>query len=481
MRTRMRAFPGLAVVLAVGVSVMAQGAPRADRRAASDSSPASPATPAEAPSPRSDRRAESNFVSIQGRVVDDETGDTIEYFSLQKGLQDGRDPSKIAWQHPRRIPGSGTIVDGRTVLDRNPHGEFSDSVGLGEGEGGRRDRIRILADGYEPEPVLDRLPGPADAGKTVEVTVRLRRGRSLAGRVVDHAGRPAAGAKLFLIRPGGGGSIRVVDDVMGEGSDTGLLDPSVTRAAADEQGRFRITGVGDATLVGVSAPTLHFWTAPVPPPGEELAIRLPEPATLRIPYAIEGDAAEAHIWLHLKQPEDLAQRLWVTRTIKIPNRGEAILRDAAPGEYTLWRRKMLPIGEHPRRTSVELRKFTLESGKAAEVSFVREGRPVSGTVLPTPGGVVLMLYVGIASLEEPDLRSPSRRWLDIVACDEEGRFRTAHVPPGEYVVHAAGYRFGPRHEPFGTFNDRIDFNGSVPVTVPPDGNPPEVRIMLEGR
>jgi hypothetical protein len=455
MRTKTQTFPGLAVVLAAGVVAMAQGLPQSDRQDGSDS------------------------VTIQGRVVDDETGDPIEYFSLQKGRADVHDPSKIAWSYPRAIPSGGTIVGGRTIPYRNPRGEFNAYVDLSEAEADRWDRIRVLADGYEPEPVLYPPFVPAEAGNTVELTVRLRRGRSLVGSVVDHAGRPAARAKLCLIRPSGG-QIRVVDDVIGEGSDTGLLDPSVTRAMADEQGRFRLTGVGDAQLIGVSAPTFHFWTVPVPPPGEELAIRLPEPATLRIPYAIEGDAPETHIWLHLKQPEDLKQRLSVTRNIAIPNGGEAILRDVPPGEYTLWRRKMLPIGEYPRKSSVEHRKLTLGSGDAVEVSFVRAGSPVSGTVITPQREAVRMLYVGIEPAGDPEPGFPFRRWFDIVACDEKGRFQTAHVPPGDYVVHAAGYRDQPRYEPFGTFNDRIDFTGSAPVTVPPNGNPPDVRIMLDG-
>ena len=68
---------------------------------------------------------------------------------------------------------------------------------------------------------------------------------------------------------------------------------------ADEEGRFRITGVGDATAIGVSAPTLHLWTTPIPSLGEEPTIRLPEPATIRLPYAIDGDEDEAAFQLLL--------------------------------------------------------------------------------------------------------------------------------------------------------------------------------------
>lgn len=432
-------------------------------------------------------QSERHRIAIRGRVVDDETGDPIESFTLESGRLKGQDPAETSWGGYRRsVPNSYTIVNGKAVpTGRNPLGEFADSLEVGEDGTGHRRWLRVVADGYEPRPVNDRPPEPTDAGKTIEVSVRLKRGRPLIGRVVDHVGRPAAGAKLVLIRPGGT-RIRVGDDVIGEGSDTGLLDPAVTRAVADEQGRFRITGVGDARALGVSAPTLHFWTVPIPAPGEELTVRLPEPATLRIPYAIDGDAPETAFWLHLKPPEDLAERLWIARNLVVANRGEAVLRDATPGEYTLWRIKTLTIGDHRWRTSVEHRALMVESGHTAVVDFVRSGGgPIAGAVSGPEGEGARMIFVGIepVSAAAPAGVSPRfpLRMLDIVACGEGGQFQTARIPPGVYVAHAASYRTGPRYEPFGTFNDAPDFIGSTPVTVPPDGSPPTVRIVLVGR
>jgi hypothetical protein len=71
--------------------------------------------------------------------------------------------------------------------------------------------------------------------------------------------------------------------------------------------------------------------------------------------------------------------------------------------------------------------------------------------------------------------------LDIVACGEDGRFRTARIPPGAYVAHAVGYRTRPRYGPFVAGIEVFDFMGSIPVTVPPDRSPPAVRIVLVGR
>jgi hypothetical protein len=391
------------------------------------------------------------IVHIEGRAVDAETGAPIEHFALQRGRVDRADPSKIAWGFPRIVPNSHTVRDGQPTYSPNPKGEFSDFARLMPGDQDHWDRLRVLADGYEPAMVLDRPPGPADAGRTLVVTVRLNRGKALVGRVLDHAGQPAVGARLALLRPGRG-TFRVVDDALGEGSDTGLLDPAITRAVADAEGRFRLPGVGDATHVVVMAPTLHAAVVAVPPAGEPVAIRLPAPTALRIPYAVAGDAPEALLWFAWTGPKDLGNRLGITRNVTVPNGGEAVLRDVPSGEYTLWRRKLLPVGGHPRPVSVEHRTLHVAAGDVTEVAYVRKGPRIAGTVLLPEGGVVRSLYVGIEPVGQPAPNIFQEQWLDIVACDEAGRFRTAAIPPGDYVVHAAGYKGQPRYEPFGRFN-----------------------------
>ncbi|CAN5842492.1 hypothetical protein BH23PLA1_BH23PLA1_05120 [soil metagenome] len=436
--------------------------------------------------PEVEHQAEPKGVTIRGLVVDDETGAPVEFFGLQRGRVDDDDPSKLNWgESVQEVPNSHMRIDGKAIRTPNPQGEFSNYVSPGKDRTVRGVWLRVLADGYEPRPVTDRPFDVSDAGKTIELTVRLRRGEPLVGQVVDHLGRPAAGAKLFLIRPNGG-RVQIVDDVVGEGSDTGLLDPTVTRALADGQGRFRITGLGDAIAVGVSAPRLHFWTVPVPEAGEELTIRLPEPATLRIPYAIEGDAVESEFRLGPKTTEELRGRLGVLRNVQVVNGEEAVLRDVTPGEYGLHRSKTLTIGEYRQRVSVDHQTFTVESGRENVVDFVRHrGERISGAVIEDLKGEAGMMFVGIEAVNDPQEPLPlgALRLLDIVACDKNARFRTARIPPGDYVVHVVGYRGRPRYGPFITpLIEAVDFRGSAPVTVPAVGKPPEVCIVLtDGR
>ncbi len=421
-------------------------------------------------------------VVIRGIVVDDETGEPIESFTLEHGRVKGQDVAGAVWGgQSRTVPNSYTIVDGKAIPTRHtPAGEFDESLEIEDVPGRGQAWCRILADGYEPQPITEKPPVAADADTKIDVTVRLKRGRPLVGRVVDHEGRPSAGAKLFLIRPTGM-NIRIVDDVIGEGSDTGLVDPSVTRAVADEQGRFRITGVGDAKALGISATSVHYATVPIPQ-GDEPTIRLPEPATLRIPYAIEGDEAEADIQLIQVGEKG---RVWVVRKVRVPNGGEVVLRDASPGPSTLWKRKLLVHDDYRQKVGVEHRKLTLAPGEVAVASYVRErGHPIQGKVSELELGEARMMFVAIEPVVPPEGKPPGLGIpliLDIVACDADGRFRTARIPPGEYAVRAVGYRHQPRYGPFSGFMEASDFSGSGTVVVPEDGKPPEVRLKLDAR
>jgi hypothetical protein len=89
-----------------------------------------------------------------------------------------------------------------------------------------------------------------------------------------------------------------------------------------------------------------------------------------------------------------------------------------------------------------------------------------------------MIFVGIEPAAGGGIAGGFRRqMLDIVPCGDDGRFQTARIPPGEYIVHAVGYRTRPRYGPFAAM-EASDFAGSAPAFVRLDGNPAEVEIKL---
>ena len=120
-------------------------------------------------------------VEVFGKVVDAETGKPVEAFITQAGKFDPKDPKNVTWGFSET---------------RNTSGGFSATVKWSEGW-----TARILADGYVPQPVLSEAP---PAGKDrIETVIRLKKGRIVHGRVLDHLGKPVKDASVFAVRPNG--------------------------------------------------------------------------------------------------------------------------------------------------------------------------------------------------------------------------------------------------------------------------------------
>ena len=152
-------------------------------------------------------------VEVFGKVVDAETGKPVEAFITQAGKFDPKDPKNVTWGFSET---------------RNTSGGFSATIQWNEGW-----TARILADGYVPQPVLSEAP---PAGKDrIETVIRLKKGRTVRGRVLDHLGKPVKDASVFAVRAIGltlaGG--RAVNSFDGE------EDRTVRGAKTDSEGRFR--------------------------------------------------------------------------------------------------------------------------------------------------------------------------------------------------------------------------------------------------
>src|SRR5215467_2255033 len=158
--------------------------------------------------------APPHLVEVFGKVVDAETGKPVEAFITQAGHFDPKDPKHVTWGFSET---------------RNSSGGFSATIRWNEGW-----TARILADGYVPEPVLSEAP---PAGKDrIETVIRLKKGRTVRGRVVDSRGKPVKDASVFAVRSVGltlaGG--RAVNSFDGE------EDRTVRGAKTDSEGRFEL-------------------------------------------------------------------------------------------------------------------------------------------------------------------------------------------------------------------------------------------------
>ncbi len=403
---------------------------------------------------------EKATVELSGRVVDDETGELVKGFALQEGWPDPKDPSKISW-------GGGTH---HSSLHEN--GSFSVQQGMHKG---RILWLRVLADGYLPQPVTpEPLTAPASAQN---LEVRLKRGLEVHGRVVDHTSKPVAGAKVFL---GGYQGLHLVD---GEAECF-----YCSRTTTDKEGAFVLAGVGEgADSITVSAPSLHVWQVPLTKPDEEILITLPQPATLVLRYDIEGDEDPGQFHLHLKTRE---MKDWKGvgsfQEPTVANKGTTTLSNVTPGVYDLFRMKELRVGQQGGGALCDRRTITLDAGKTSEVEFVRKtGHPITGEVvgLKEAGVPGALIYVKPAAATGDPLKTDEWKLttFDALTCGEDGQFKTARIPPGTYTVIVYAYNPEPRTNIFYTGVRLPDFIGTAKVTVPENAPPPPVRIELKPR
>ncbi len=235
--------------------------------------------------------AASKAIEVSGRVVDDVTGKAIPLFYLQTGRL-GQGPgaaNQIVW------PGSFAQKAG------DAQGQFTAKINWDAGE-----RVRVLAKGFDSELVLREAP-KAGMSRIQEVVVRLKRGRKVSGRVVDHLGKPVAGASLFVV----GNTIRPEIFVTGGEAmevdvDASIRDPSqifhlvedmtVPKFVSDSDGRFTVDGVSDVERwIAVSCPALDLQLASAPPENRragDFEIRLRKAGKLVLRYDIPDAPVE---------------------------------------------------------------------------------------------------------------------------------------------------------------------------------------------
>lgn len=395
-------------------------------------------------------------VEVFGKVVDAETGKPVEGFITQAGKFDPKDPKTVTWGYTET---------------RTTSSSFSATIKWSEGW-----TARILADGYVPQPVLSKAP---PAGKDrIETVIRLKKGRTVRGRVLDHLDKPVPGASVFAIRSlnltlASGKAVHAFD---------GEEDKTVRSAKTDAQGRFEIS-VGDAPTPNraadkqgaedkpapkaggtpglvVSSPALDAWPAPLPEGDAEATIRLPPPTRVEIQYDIEGGEDEASVFLQsLMHEVDAWKGFEIVRYLPIKNQGRIELTSLPPGRYQFARSRMLRHGNIGQGHFLDRQTVEVPGDKPVAVSFSRAtGARLKGAVEWDEGtkltGVIITVRTPAAPGASPIERLFPQsifdaRLLRVGANDKgndkpeivgnRGLFLTERIPPGTYEVYAEGY------------------------------------------
>jgi hypothetical protein len=402
------------------------------------------ATPKPAPKP-----APEPYLDITAKVVDDETGKPVERFALQGGMvQDG----KRIWGFWMQSPGN------------YPQGRLTHRF---SGKIGQEQIMRVIADGYLPEPVAGVMGQPA----IDDMVVRLSRGGTLRGKILDYDGKPAAGATVYLA---GAQPVSLRD---GKPEYFGG-----STAKTDDKGVFKLRGMPkEPATVLVVAQSVRPWPVEVKSLDEPIEVKLSEPGKLRVKYDIEGAAATGTLHLHIKSWEmpgwkgvDSMDRP------QVKNGGEIVIEHLAPGKYDFAR--MVDTGRSTffcDRTTV-----IIESGKTTEAGIIRkEGTVVRGTVSGLdPNEKIESASVRVRTAEVPkgelEMFAPTFDAVPLV----NGTFKTSKLSPGKYVVHVDVYLPEPRtggRERLGMRSP--SYSGEKPVTVPEGGEGPEIVVELRSK
>jgi hypothetical protein len=431
----------------------------------------------------------SQSVEVVGKVVDAETGKPVEAFITQAGKFDPKDPKNVTWGFSET---------------RNTSAGFSATIRWNEGW-----TARILADGYVPQPVLSEAP---PAGRVrIETVIRLKKGRTVRGRVLDHLGKPVKDASVFAVRSNGmtlaGG--RAVNSFDGE------EDRTVRGARTDSEGRFELAlsvaagegppagdppaSAGATPGLAISSPALDAWPVPLPEGNAEAVIRLPSPTRVEIRYDIKGSDEEASVFVQsVMHDVDAWKGFEIVRHIPIRNQGRVELTSLPPGRYQFARSRMIRHGSIGQGYFLDRQFVEVVSGKTTPISFVRTtGTRLAGSVEWDEGtkltGVILSVRK-VASPEDPPserlfphlfdarlLRVSSndgpREEPEIVG--NRGLFLTERIPPGTYEVHAEGYAPLTPEQERRTGLVRATLTAQSTVKVPESGVVPSLKLELK--
>ena len=271
-----------------------------------------------------DSPSQSGTVELSGQVLDERTGLPVTLFAMQWGESSGPG-SEIVW-------GYGLSATVTPIPDGNFHASHSCADG-------KKVSMRIVADGYHPQPVTK----PLTAGARITgLVVRLRRGFEIRGDVLDHTGAPVPSARVYLT---GNMPLRLVN------GNAEVFRGS--RAATDALGRFVLTGA-DASASGYLVVTSGRGATAIaarPALGEKVIIRLGKPARLLVRYAIPEELGKAALNLNLAtwQMEDWSQSKASVRIESSVRNGGEIEFTLSPGVYDFTRHKMVWIGNNETR------------------------------------------------------------------------------------------------------------------------------------
>lgn len=395
-----------------------------------------PAPPSATPAAAEPAKPTDHNVTVFGKVVDDETGELIEQgVIVQGGRFDPSDPAKGAtFGYTRTSGGQKT-------------GKFSTTVNFPQGR-----TARVLVDGYYPMPVVATAP---EAGvKRLEVTLRLKKLRTVSGRVLNHLKEPVAGAKVFSVK-----SVSIIYSGGDSFNSFDSKDEHSVSKTTDEAGRFSGVPVTEMNAIVISDKSFDAWPVQVAEDKTEVVVELPKPSQVTIDFDIEGEGDEAELFYQYLSPFYEKRPEWknvaIERRIKI-KKGKTTLNALPFGSYQISRQRVANMGVVGRYLFIERQFFVVGEGETHHIDWTRKtGARVKAKVTwPEEVEVAGLMYtiLGKPNIDMQGDESPNI--LDGAGINvENGEIHTTLLPPGKYTLEIAVQKPIPE--------ERLRFSGII--------------------
>ena len=386
-------------------------------------------------------------------------GNPIKHYIVQAGHFKPGKPREVEWGYSERR----SFGEGR----------FRTTVRWQEGW-----TARVVADGYLPQPIIHQAP-PANQDR-LEVTVKLRPGRWVQGRVLNHDGSPAVGASVFAVGKRG----LNVDAGLAMRTMSQQEDKAALRATTDEQGKFELA-VGEAISLAVSSPELAAWPMALPEEGHKAEVTLPEPARLVVYYNID-DASETHevFWQMLNHRVPKFKGLRFEKTLEVARDEPLVIKGVTPGKFQIARYRMIRLKDMGFGRMLDRQVFRIKPGETKVIRFSRdEGTRIQGTLTGLADTKLeeALIYVEQKNPTPDEDVGDIPVIVDALKTDAQGAFKTEPLPAGKYTLRAEGYPPLTDEQRFRTGIVQATYVATQEVVVNEDGTVTEVSLRFEAK
>jgi len=354
-----------------------------------------------------------DVLRITGRVVDAETKKPVPAFRVVTGVRWERH-NRTHWDLSRSI----AARDGAFVIERSEPREAT--------------LIRVEADGYRPaisRKVLDKE-------RKVSLRFELQRAKPIVGSVVTRAGKPVAGAKVFVCTPSNGAYVR---------NGASIRSQEIAMLTTAKDGTFKL-GVQTETYALLVICDEGYARIPQAEFEADTKIELVDwarvegtawigtkPAvntTIKIQFHQDNQSGQPHVFFDYGATADKSGKFTFD---KIP-----------PGMSGFVYRQIVlrRFGDMTTTGWTHSQPLEFTPGKTLKVRIGGTGRPIVGR-LATPKGTKTPVRwnVGFHSLtlDRPRLPVPPGARPEFIPAysvyvKPDGSFRLEDIPPGKYIL-----------------------------------------------